>query len=206
MTDTRTATAASLLHLVDRAERGSLLAEEAQQLRAGIRALGGRGREMEELRADLDRVQQKACRAAESLRTAEAERDAARERLDFLDRSRMPDMRRRTASDAETIKRWRKRAEHAEAAIERARGLATRLEEFAEDALKNDDRQLYAAIASDLRAALDQPQQPTEDEARQMPCSLWLLSNGHVPHRWQPQPGMADVLCPGAPRKAVATQ
>ena len=31
---------AELLHLVDRAERGTLLAGEAVQLRAGIRALG----------------------------------------------------------------------------------------------------------------------------------------------------------------------
>ncbi|MGW3594975.1 hypothetical protein [Streptomyces sp. NPDC005167] len=108
MTDTRTETAASLLHLVDRAERGSLLAEEAQQLRNGIRALAApvgpgqyavavecaiglnvdcdgaegvyavrdavlavRDQEMEQLRADLKRVQQAACRTAESLRKAE---------------------------------------------------------------------------------------------------------------------------------------
>ncbi|MGY4902537.1 hypothetical protein [Streptomyces sp. 900116325] len=58
MTDTRTETAASLLHLVDRAERGSLLAEEAQQLRAGIRALGGRDQEMEELRARVAELEQ----------------------------------------------------------------------------------------------------------------------------------------------------
>jgi hypothetical protein len=45
----------------------------------------------------------------------------------------------------------------------------------------------------------DEAQQPAEDEARQLPCSLWLLSNGHAPHWWQPQRGMGDVLCPGAP-------
>ncbi|MEU0831262.1 hypothetical protein [Streptomyces sp. NPDC005969] len=85
-----------------------------------------------------------------------------------------------------------RRAEKAEAAIERVRA-------WADEDLRYNDR-------VDLLYALDQPQQPAEDEARQLPCSLWLLSNGHVPHRWQPQPGMADVLCPGAPRKAVATQ
>lgn len=47
------------------------------------------------------------------------------------------------------------RAERAEAAIERARSLATRLEEFAENALRNDDRDLYAAIAADLRKRLE---------------------------------------------------
>lgn len=78
--------APDLLQLIDRAECGSLLAEEAQQLRDGIRALdaarrsaGGLQRsllsaraERDQLRADLDRVQQAACRTAESLRLAEA--------------------------------------------------------------------------------------------------------------------------------------
>ncbi|MFF1843084.1 hypothetical protein ACFVW9_15225 [Streptomyces sp. NPDC058217] len=78
--------AAELLPLIDRAECGSLLAEEAQQLRDGIRALdavrraaGGLLRalhsaraERNQLRADLDRVQQAACRTAENLRRAEA--------------------------------------------------------------------------------------------------------------------------------------
>ncbi|WP_405944713.1 hypothetical protein [Streptomyces sp. NBC_00932] len=40
-------TAADLLHLVDRAERGSLLAEEAVQLRAGIRALAAERRRVD---------------------------------------------------------------------------------------------------------------------------------------------------------------
>lgn len=92
-------------------------------------------------------------------------RDAARNRLDFHDRITMPDLRRRIEADAETVKRWRTRAEQAEAAIERVRKLATRLEEFAENALKTADRQLYAALASDLRAAIDQAQQPTTTEA-----------------------------------------
>ncbi|WP_326739112.1 WDGH domain-containing protein [Streptomyces sp. NBC_01022] len=46
------------------------------------------------------------------------ERDAARDRLDFMDRNTLPDLRRRTASDAATIQRWRHRAEQAEAAID----------------------------------------------------------------------------------------
>jgi hypothetical protein len=75
-----------LLQLIDRAECGSLHAEEAQQLRDGIRALdaarrsaGGLQRsllsaraERDQLRTDLDRVQQAACRTAENLRRAEA--------------------------------------------------------------------------------------------------------------------------------------
>ncbi|MFJ9985342.1 hypothetical protein ACIQUD_15140 [Streptomyces globisporus] len=38
--------------------------------------------------------------------------------------------------------------------IDRAAGLADRLEEFAENALRADDRELYAAIATDLRTRL----------------------------------------------------
>ncbi|QIJ61440.1 hypothetical protein [Streptomyces sp. JB150] len=49
----------------------------------------------------------------------------------------------------------RARAERAEAAIERVRALAARLEEFAENALKADDRSLYRAIASNIRTQLD---------------------------------------------------
>jgi hypothetical protein len=52
----------------------------------------------------------------------------------------------------------RERAERAEAALERVRGLAAQLEEFAENALRADDRKLYAAIANDLRkCAGEQP-------------------------------------------------
>jgi hypothetical protein len=43
------------------------------------------------------------------------------------------------------------------AAIERVRALATRLEEFAENALKDDDRKLYASLASDLRTRIGDP-------------------------------------------------
>lgn len=60
------------------------------------------------------------------------------------------------------------RVERAEAAIERARGLATRLGEFAENALKTDDRQLYEAIAEDLRTRLDgRPEEPAPQTAGQ---------------------------------------
>ncbi|MEV6124404.1 hypothetical protein AB0M23_28505 [Streptomyces sp. NPDC052077] len=41
------------------------------------------------------------------------------------------------------------------AVIERVRALATRFEEFAENALKTDDRELYRAIAGDIRTQLD---------------------------------------------------
>ncbi|MFH9761339.1 hypothetical protein ACH4MJ_04290 [Streptomyces anulatus] len=41
-----------------------------------------------------------------------------------------------------------------EAARDRALGLADRLEEFAENALRTDDRKLYAAIAADIRTRL----------------------------------------------------
>ncbi|PVD01320.1 hypothetical protein [Streptomyces sp. CS014] len=38
--------------------------------------------------------------------------------------------------------------------LDRAAGLADRLEEFAENALRADDRELYTAIATDLRTRL----------------------------------------------------
>ena len=41
-----------------------------------------------------------------------------------------------------------------EAALKRVDGLATRLEEFAENALRVDDRELYTAIANDLRTRM----------------------------------------------------
>jgi len=41
-----------------------------------------------------------------------------------------------------------------EAALKRVDGLATRLEEFAENALRVDDRELYTAIATDLRTRM----------------------------------------------------
>lgn len=44
-----------------------------------------------------------------------------------------------------------------EAALTRVRALATRLEEFAENALKDDDRKLYKALATDLRNQIAGP-------------------------------------------------
>ncbi|MBY8341840.1 hypothetical protein JYK17_17570 [Streptomyces sp. KC 17012] len=70
------------------------------------------------------------------------------------------------------------RAEQAEAAIESVRGLATRLEEFAENALKTDDRQLYAAIARDLRTQLE----GLATEPRLLGCGLCYEENGEEVH------------------------
>lgn len=55
------------------------------------------------------------------------------------------------------------RVEELLAVIERVRAFATRLEEFGENALKDDDRKLYLAIAKDLRARIDGPTPNTED-------------------------------------------
>jgi len=49
-----------------------------------------------------------------------------------------------------------------DAALDRVRALADRLEEFAENALKEDDRKLYAALASDLRTRIDGPALDTD--------------------------------------------
>ncbi|MCI3240261.1 hypothetical protein [Streptomyces spinosisporus] len=65
-----------------------------------------------------------------------------------------------------------------EAAIERVRGLATRLECFAENALKTDDRELYAAIARDLRTQLEGP----ATEPRLLGCGLCYEENGEECH------------------------
>lgn len=52
------------------------------------------------------------------------------------------------------LDRLRARVTELEGAVERAQSLAARLDEFAENALRVDDRELYTAIASDLRARL----------------------------------------------------
>ncbi|WP_309029074.1 hypothetical protein [Streptomyces alfalfae] len=57
------------------------------------------------------------------------------------------------------------RADRAEAAIARVRGVATQLEEFAENALRVDDQKLYRTIASDLRAKVDDVPGPAATEA-----------------------------------------
>lgn len=51
-------------------------------------------------------------------------------------------------------KRRGERIRELEAARDRTLGLADQLEEFAENALRTDDRELYAAIATDLRTRL----------------------------------------------------
>ncbi|MFD5137482.1 hypothetical protein ACFWMX_14770 [Streptomyces sp. NPDC058378] len=132
-----------LHHLLDRMRHGALLPEEAEQLAGMVGEL-------------------------------EADRDGEQHRLAFLDRTTLPGLHRRIEHDAETIHRWRGRAESAElrastaearvteletevvairSTVDRVQVLATRLEEFAENALRNDDRQLYAALAADLRTA-----------------------------------------------------
>ncbi|CAL9314073.1 hypothetical protein [Streptomyces sp. SudanB91_2054] len=63
--------------------------------------------------------------------------------------------RRRAEAASRVGTEYMVRAERAETAIERVRVLATRLEEFAENALKVDDRSLYRAIASDIYTQLD---------------------------------------------------
>ncbi|WP_392750606.1 hypothetical protein [Streptomyces sp. LN590] len=135
-----TPTAASLLHLVDRAERGSLLAEEAQQLRSGIRALGARGQEMEQLRADLARVQQAACGTAEALRLNS-------KRLDAVLADRESERAARTAEE--------KRARTAKAAIERVKNLA--------EVWADAPDPLVRAGARDLRTTVAGPQPPTTE-------------------------------------------
>ncbi|MFJ6316039.1 hypothetical protein ACIQJW_08160 [Streptomyces californicus] len=51
------------------------------------------------------------------------------------------------------------------ARLDRAAGLADRLEEFAENALRADDRKLYAAIAADLNV-IDAAHRPPGDRRR----------------------------------------
>lgn len=51
------------------------------------------------------------------------------------------------------------------AALDRVRAFATRLEEFGENALKDDDRKLYTSIAKDLRARIDGPTPDAEGGA-----------------------------------------
>lgn len=74
-------------------------------------------------------------------------------------------------------------------AVDRVRAIATRLEEFAENALKTGDRQLYTAIAADVRNALDQPQQPTTTPV-------------HLPKGTNPD---YPFLCPG-PTEPTTTE
>lgn len=58
--------------------------------------------------------------------------------------------------------------DEARAAVARVRGLADRLEEFAENALRVDDQKLYGAIASDIRTRIGGAAAEAPDGA---PCS-----------------------------------
>lgn len=51
-------------------------------------------------------------------------------------------------------------------ALARVRALADRLDEFAENALKTSDRDLYAALARDLRTRINGSDQPKEQRER----------------------------------------
>lgn len=91
-----------------------------------------------------------------------AERDAVQERLDFHDRTTLPNLHRRIEADAETIRRWRGRAEsaelragQAEAAIERVRAVHTR---GTRTNACNDCGQPWPC---ELTRALNQAQQPS---------------------------------------------
>ncbi|MGA5604029.1 hypothetical protein ACPCUF_23840 [Streptomyces griseoincarnatus] len=64
---------------------------------------------------------------------------------------RITHLRDRWASCRERVRIAADRAIAAEAALDRVRALADRLDEFAENALKTSDRQLYTAIANDIR-------------------------------------------------------
>ncbi|MGW0626464.1 hypothetical protein [Streptomyces sp. NPDC002758] len=90
---------------------------------------------------------------AERDRFAQLAEDRADRIADLIaDRARL--RTRLAEQEAETM-RQHERARDAEAAIARVRALAERLEEFAENALKEPDRQLYAAIARDLHSRID---------------------------------------------------
>jgi transcriptional regulator with XRE-family HTH domain len=66
-------------------------------------------------------------RLAPAIEELAAERDAARDRLDFHDRDTLPRLQRRIEHDAETIHRWRGRAESAELRANQAEAEVTRL-------------------------------------------------------------------------------
>lgn len=97
-------------------------------------------RTLEELRADLDRVQQKACSTAEALRLNS-------QRLDAVLADRESERAARTAEE--------KRTRTAEAVLARVRQMADYWEQQLPDVIRTP------AVVSALRAVLDQPQQPT---------------------------------------------
>lgn len=64
----------------------------------------------------------------------------------------------------------KRRAEHAETVVGHVRDLATRIEGFAENALKTEDRKLYTAIAHDIRARTGGAEpEPAPTEGKEAP-------------------------------------
>lgn len=87
----------------------------------------------------------------------EKDRDAARDRLDYHEQTMLPDLRRRTESDAAAIKRWRDRANQAEADLAevtqaRQHGAFT----FCEQQVGHVTIAAFARKISEKRAALGQ--------------------------------------------------
>jgi chromosome segregation ATPase len=104
-----------------------------------------RDRELEELRAELNRVQQKACSVAEALRLNSR-------RLDAVLADRESERAARTAEE--------KRARAAEAVLARVRQMADHWEKQLPDVIRTP------AVVSALRAALDRAELPEATEFR----------------------------------------
>ena len=104
---------------------------------------------LDQLYAQLDELHQEIAAAGTALA------DMARKRNEQMDRADRAEADRKTLG--QTALGYQQRAWDAEAAIRRVRAVADRLDEFAENALKTSDRQLYTVIANDIRnrAALD---------------------------------------------------
>ncbi|MEU1434000.1 hypothetical protein ABZ438_07865 [Streptomyces sp. NPDC005786] len=136
---------ARLNHLIDRARRGALLPEEADRFTTELRDLVRR------------------------LEDTEDARDAARDRLDHHERSLLPDLRRRQESDAATIKRWRGRADQAEAANQRVRDIP--LEPEVDDEPTSSWDHGYNQALRATWAALDQQQPTTTDTSPYWRCA-----------------------------------
>jgi septal ring factor EnvC (AmiA/AmiB activator) len=107
--------------------------------------LAVRDREMEQLRAELGRVQQAACRTAEALRLNS-------KRLDAVLADRESERAARTAEE--------KRARAAEAVLARVRQMADHWEKQLPDVIRTP------AVVSALRAALDRAELPEATEFR----------------------------------------
>jgi hypothetical protein len=108
------------------------------------------------------------------------------------------------------------RAEQLAAAILRVQGLAeeypvaipTHLIDEALDQttpeLAADDRPLYTKITGMFGGPLTPP--GDVPPAVPLPCNHAQLRQPHDPHRWEPQPGMRPVQCPGWQHVPAATQ